>query len=530
MTLRWHRGVVTMPGASRGRSLGVYAAGVLGVYAAWLLWTAPQAFPYGDVAVIEIATLAALRDGVALGPYSQFGWHHPGPLLFYLLAPFYALTGFKSIGMAAGALALNLGAVSAAGWAILRHSSLATTSTALIVIGLYMLRAGDLGSSAWNAHLVVLPVAALTVLAAAASLGDGAALLAATVVASFVAQSSVSVAPYAVVVLGVGAALGLRHPNHGDGHASGTASRGRWLVVALVVGVVLWLPPLTEQATHRPGNLLRLWQFFVADSRSGQPWDTALLAWGDMTTAFVRSGFELPWGQAYEARGSWPLTAAAAGQLLLLVPMAVWSARHGHAVVARLCLFTVLGSVVAGWSITRIAGSIGDYQIFWISVIGALSLAALASTLVASVAVGAEDGRRWVAPVITVAMIAPASLAMVRGLTAARDYAITQQEQDAPRRVVALATAEYIERERVRRPAFRMNAVTWLQAASVVLHVYRGHAQVAVDRSWVPVFGAALAPDGSEDLELEIGGGCAPGRRVVAQADGLCVFEPGPGR
>ena len=39
--------------------------------------------------------------------YSRFGWHHPGPLYFYLLAPWYWLSG-STAGMQAGALVINL--------------------------------------------------------------------------------------------------------------------------------------------------------------------------------------------------------------------------------------------------------------------------------------------------------------------------------------------------------------------------------------------------------------------------------------
>ena len=56
-----------------------------------------------DMAVIESYTLLASRAELLLGAYSRFQWHHPGPLYFYLLAPFYALSGEKTAGLDAGA-------------------------------------------------------------------------------------------------------------------------------------------------------------------------------------------------------------------------------------------------------------------------------------------------------------------------------------------------------------------------------------------------------------------------------------------
>jgi hypothetical protein len=56
-------------------------AGLLVVGLTLFLRSTPHAFPYGDGAVIEIYTLQALRGFLTLGPYSQFHWHHPGPLM-----------------------------------------------------------------------------------------------------------------------------------------------------------------------------------------------------------------------------------------------------------------------------------------------------------------------------------------------------------------------------------------------------------------------------------------------------------------
>ncbi len=42
--------------------------------------------------MIELYTIHATHAAQFLGPYSQYGWHHPGPMLFYLLAPFYVVT------------------------------------------------------------------------------------------------------------------------------------------------------------------------------------------------------------------------------------------------------------------------------------------------------------------------------------------------------------------------------------------------------------------------------------------------------
>lgn len=195
---------------------------------------------------------------------------------------------------------------------------------------------------------------------------------------------------------------------------------------------------------------------------------------------------------------------------------------------AHLSLLTALASVVACWSIPRIAGAIGDYQIFWMSAIGALNLALVAAAIAGGATADAPARRRWLLGVMSVLLGLVAAATTVRGLAGARAYGVNQRDSEAPRRVVAEATAEYRARARVTRPLFRMNATSWLQAAAVVLHAYRRQGDLAVDRSWVPVFGDALAPDGSEDLALDIGGGYPADATIVARADGLCVFVSGP--
>src|SRR4029077_515956 len=81
---------------------------------ALLVWLASIArrgaptWPVADGALIEIYTIHAARGEQLLGAYSQYGWYHPGPLLFYLLAPFYIISGRTLYGLDLGALVINL--------------------------------------------------------------------------------------------------------------------------------------------------------------------------------------------------------------------------------------------------------------------------------------------------------------------------------------------------------------------------------------------------------------------------------------
>lgn len=495
--------------------------GVVGLLAAWLVASTPQAVPYGDVAVIEMMAGAATHHVLTLGPYSQFGWHHPGPLMFYLLGPFAAASGFKSIGVAVGAAVSNLLALGATGALIARHDGRTVALVIVTVLAAYLVRAGDLAASIWNAHLIVLPIVTLVAALAACSLGDGAALVVAAVCLSFVTQSSVSVVPFAgALTLAALAGYVTRRASE----PVRTTQRS-WTLGAGLVLVGLWLPPLIDQAASADGNLTRLVRFFLVERHGAQSWSAALLAWGDVTTAFVRPGLTLPWGGTLDHRGSWGLTSLAVVQAVLLVPVGVIAHRRGAEVVARLCAFTLAGSMVAGWSITRIAGAVGDYQVFWMSALGALNVALLATAVPGLDAQG-RSSRLYLPVVLGVVATAAAGVAVVGSLLSARDYAVLQRDQQAPRREVALATAAHLDRIAARRPLFRMNETSWLHAAGIVLHASRNRRSLAVDDAWVRVFGRPFAPNGTEDVVLEIGGGCPAGRPVVAEAPGLCVFVP----
>src|SRR5207248_618638 len=102
----------------------------------------------------------------ALGPYSQFGWHRPGPLYFYMLAPLYAAGGFRFAAINVGAALINLASLAVLLTVVARGSrSLVLWVPA--TLGVYLLRLAPVLVSAWNPHVIVMPLAALIAVSAA---------------------------------------------------------------------------------------------------------------------------------------------------------------------------------------------------------------------------------------------------------------------------------------------------------------------------------------------------------------------------
>jgi hypothetical protein len=505
------------------RSLAI--AAILSIAAACVVFlrSTPDAWPYGDAAVIQIYTLQALRGFLKVGPYSQYGWHHPGPLYFYLLVPPYLAAGQRAIGLAFGALAINVASLTAITWMLTRHMPRLCAGVVVAALALCLWRAGDLAASIWNPHIVVFPMAALVVACAAVAMGDRVAVLVATLWASFLMQTHVSTVPCCLVIVALAAVLCVTNARRESKEIR--RALGTWATISLVVAIALWLPTMLDELTGHPGNLSRLWRFFIGESRTVQPWRESISAWAEMLTLSVRPGLQVPWGAPYVPRPPAAAFVAAGAQLTLIAAAAARAHRAGNRFVSVLCGFELLASVVAYWSIARIpAGSMGDYQIFWIAILGGLTWGTLAALAITWGMRRSTDGAR--SRTGSLLMILGSAIVLwtgARALAEARAYAVAQTRIDVTRKILSRDVLGYIDRERIRRPLFHIAQSNWVDATCIVLEVYKRHREVAVEERWVVVFGEALAVNGREDVELRVVGpaehatlSARPGDRVIA--------------
>src|SRR5207245_9506948 len=115
------------------RIVGV-AAGLPAVPVLVLLVRAARATwaPSSDWAAIEARTRDVWSSHASLvGPYSRYGWNHPGPLLFYVLALPYRLLGGQPHGLFVGALAHNAAAFTFIGVILLQPGRIPGVATGL---------------------------------------------------------------------------------------------------------------------------------------------------------------------------------------------------------------------------------------------------------------------------------------------------------------------------------------------------------------------------------------------------------------
>jgi len=258
-------------GARSDRRLVAVVAGVVMVPVAVLLvrvvrsgWLASS-----DWADIELRTRDVGTSHTPLvGVYSRYGWNHPGPLLFYVLALPYRLLGAQGHGILAGALIVNAAAIACVGVVTWRRGRLAGVTLGLAVV-LVLARALGAGFlvDPWNPYVIVLPLMAVVCLAWAAADGDLWALPIAVAVGSFVVQSHVGAALAAIAPISVALVV-----------VAVDARRGRFArlkpvaFATAVVAVVCWLPPVVQQVQPSGGNLGDLIRFWTESHAHTTGW------------------------------------------------------------------------------------------------------------------------------------------------------------------------------------------------------------------------------------------------------------------
>jgi hypothetical protein len=102
------------------------------------MWMSPWLREQGDIAANAIQMDRAAEGRELLGPYSQHGFHHPGPSLYYVHAATDRWVGFLPTPMArrlAIQLSLNLAALAGAAW-LLRRAGLSGPTA---ILGFFLL-------------------------------------------------------------------------------------------------------------------------------------------------------------------------------------------------------------------------------------------------------------------------------------------------------------------------------------------------------------------------------------------------------
>jgi hypothetical protein len=449
----------------------------------------PDVLFTGDGAMLELGTLHAANGVQLVGPYSRFGWSHPGPLFFYLALPIYEI--FERRGPALNLFAFLANGVVAVALVLtarqLRGSVFALAMAAFLalfgLVGLPFLLANE-----WNPILPILPLALLCFLTVRLSLGVLNALPQFAFVASAVVQTHVGYAP-AVFVLCVFIFVSHRRGLRTEPSINTRPPTGRWIASATItVLMVCWALPLYEVFVDPPGNLTRLVGFFAFRTSLSHPWRAVL-------TTVTGQMAVMPWAlvQALAQRPlAAPGAALAAGIALMevvgLVALLAAARRRSDPVVRMLAKVTLVLVGVAVVAVQAIRADILFYLVAWVSLTGFLFLVTATAWLVPTLeeAVGLARARA----AVVLSAVALGALALAGPVPRS---AVTRQS-DARAEELARGVENYLRVGGLSSPTVHIvSREIWPTAVAVVLHLYKANVPVYVEREWLNIVGKAFA-------------------------------------
>jgi hypothetical protein len=475
--------------------------------------TSPM-FPVSDEAMTEIYTLQATHGQQLTGPYSRFGWHHPGPVYFYFLVPFYEAAGRRTAGLNAGALVSNLLMVAVIGWALARNRQHALLVGFAVLMFLYARPLNELLVSSWNAHVAVLPLAATLVTAALALAGDHVLLPVVVAIGSFAVQTHLAVAPG--VALCAGAALTVPLVR---ARPDGTRDPAPW-VFTVIVAAILWIVPLVESLKNGGGNIHLLLAFFSSSPPSLRSMSAGPQAWCDLVTAVLRSDLRVPAGLPFEASGGTVTRSLAVAELVLLAGVAMAKRRAGDRGFAWLASLALVTSLVALYAASHIPEDLTDHQVFWISALGMVNATIILGALVAwanevaSVPTGIKRS-------MVLLVVGSFSLWLVySGLSGMAAVGIRSRHPSSEERFVRATTrvlSDIFARQPGRHVTLRVDPATWQVTAGLLLQLEKAGVPCSVDAA-LAMYGEQFRPRGTEDFEV-----------AIVKADGHSLFADRPG-
>jgi len=524
---------ITPPGSRSGedpgweRKLALLLSGIVALPMTWLvlrlgLETWPRFAAEGDMAVIQLYTRSATRFQQLLGPYSRFGFHHPGPAMFYLLAPGYLASGGNLTGSLYTALLFNLFLLTACAWILYRLAGVCGLTTASVVLPTVALALGaNYLGSIWNPNLSILPflVAVLALVGVAA--GDTGWAPVAVAASSFALQTHLALGiplGFAWAAAAGSCLLWSRPPSPILKRRSVAA-----ILIATAVGVALWLPVGIEQIRGNPGNVASLAEFLRGPHLS-HPFVEAAKAVSTQSALPLLALLGARVGAPLPPRLEWVASSVGALQWLAMPAVLMVARRRQRSLAAILALLTCALGVAAVLAMHSVDGPLLEYLSRWTIVLGVLALAAIALTLLP-----ARIGRLTGGGLVALAAVEAALL--FKDFSTYPPYAL-QSERRLFRRVET--TTDRLQLALRRRGITRIRVRiakqdAWGLAAGLILGLVQGGQTVSVDQDWVHMFGPALTPGPYQAVvEVAAPGNAEPGGEVVLADPDVTVLIRAP--
>jgi len=326
----------------------------------------------GDFAHTELLVRAIPRHPPLIGVAARVRdqGSTPGPSMAYLLYPFYKVLGSNAVALVAAVNVLHAAAI--AGCVVIARRIGGLSIAAFIAVTLAastMAVAPRFFLEPWNVWVPVFAFALFIVLIWGLACEHLAVLPLAVAVGSHCVQTHIS---YTVLVTGLLGAVVIwlgwlwwRTDRLDDRHPL------RWLLVAVVVLIVSWLPPVIEQFQTGTGNLRKLYEQFTDP---GEPFVGGRAAIKAMVGRFNLFG---PW--LIDPQKDPRSTPNYLGFVLFVVLVgaaARWAWTRRQRVELTLYAVLLAATLLGLISTTRIFGTFFEYVIRWMSPLVAMWIAA----------------------------------------------------------------------------------------------------------------------------------------------------------
>jgi hypothetical protein len=329
-------------------------------------------FLVGDDATLETRVVNAARNVQYLGPYSRFGWNHPGPFYFYILLPFYRLFSMGTQSLYVGAAFINIISVLILLFFLYKSENKYFFFFMAFFFSLYIY--GFLGlhvfRNIWNPHVTILPFAAFIFVSVHLSRGNIWGLPLSILLGSFVIQTHVAYAPVIVVMFLVSLVLYILEKLKAQKKIKSLFSKEVLKIVGISAGlfIILWILPIIESLKNPPGNLLKLTYYF-AQTKVSHGIPEAAAAVSQITNAPLIKFLNIIFPNL-EISANSPLLMLFFLQLLLVIAAGIYHFVSRRKYQFNLLVFGLSGLIISVTSVTKITGQIHGYLIQWMSVIG----------------------------------------------------------------------------------------------------------------------------------------------------------------
>jgi hypothetical protein len=323
-------------------------------------------FPMQDIASIDLLVRDVFTAHTPLvGAYSR-GFNHPGPMMFWLLAPLSAITGGATWATLVGGALFQGAAIAATGWLALRRGGVAFMLMILAALGLayssFATEAQFL--EAWNPYLAFSLFLLFLLQSWALAEGSRWQLVGIAVTGSLLVQFHIGYLPL-VAAATLWACITVAFDRNREATTERTSPERRTVGIVTVVALVaLWAAPVVQQFTGDPGNLGEIWRYFT----DGAP----VAGLGAAARVFAVEFRVLPpWLFGSESFGFGTGTVEQASAAWLLVPVVLLvagylaarrSRRRGDRRLVELAAVNAVASLLA---LSRVSVDLLPFLFFW---------------------------------------------------------------------------------------------------------------------------------------------------------------------